>query len=118
MWCLIDLINGGEQICDNFDHNICHFGRLHFLSQLAPPLWYLLQNSYIEKSAVFLENLKNAQTLQKAANEEFPSKFLLYTEACAGAEPFNPPVVLGSWARGERYEELFDQLKVARCKHR
>ena len=42
------------------------------------------------------------RTPQKAANEEFPDKFLLYTEACTGAEPFKPPVLLGSWARGER----------------
>ena len=37
------------------------------------------------------------------AHEEFPDKFILYTEACAGERPLDPAVALGSWRRGERY---------------
>ena len=39
----------------------------------------------------------------QAAHEEFPDKFILYTEACAGERPLDPAVALGSWGRGERY---------------
>ena len=41
--------------------------------------------------------------LSQAAHEEFPDKFILYTEACAGERPLDPAVALGSWGRGERY---------------
>ena len=37
------------------------------------------------------------------AHDEFPDKFILYTEACAGERPLDPAVALGSWGRGERY---------------
>ena len=39
----------------------------------------------------------------QVAHEEFPDKFILYTEACAGERPLDPAVALGSWRRGERY---------------
>jgi len=38
------------------------------------------------------------------AHEEFPDKFLLYTEACTGDRPWDiVKVMLGDWDRGERY---------------
>ena len=38
------------------------------------------------------------------AHEEFPDKFLLYTEACTGDRPWEAEkVMLGDWNRGERY---------------
>jgi glucosylceramidase len=38
------------------------------------------------------------------AHEEFPDKFLLYTEACNGDRPWDTEKVqLGDWDRGERY---------------
>ena len=38
------------------------------------------------------------------AHEEFPDKFLLYTEACTGDRPWElEKVMLGDWNRGERY---------------
>ena len=37
-------------------------------------------------------------------HNEFPDKFILYTEACnVGQMDHKPPVVLGDWDRGERY---------------
>ena len=39
----------------------------------------------------------------QVAHDEFPDKFILYTEACAGERPLDPAVALGSWGRGERY---------------
>ncbi|CAL8109725.1 unnamed protein product [Orchesella dallaii] len=37
------------------------------------------------------------------AHSEFPNKFMLGTEACAGALPLEESVVLGSWERAEMY---------------
>ena len=38
------------------------------------------------------------------AHEEFPDKFLLYTEACTVDRPWDVvKVMLGDWDRGERY---------------
>ena len=36
-------------------------------------------------------------------HEEFPNKFILYTEACTGSRPSETAVALGSWERAEEY---------------
>lgn len=37
-------------------------------------------------------------------HNDFPNKFILMNEACAGSSPFDyPKVILGSWDRGEQY---------------
>ena len=39
-------------------------------------------------------------------------KFILYTEAAAGASPSEPDVVIGSWERGEKYlENILNDLR-------
>ena len=37
------------------------------------------------------------------AHEEYPDKFLLYTEACTGEEVTSSGIILGDWTGGERY---------------
>uniref|UniRef100_H2YMC4 Glucosylceramidase n=1 Tax=Ciona savignyi TaxID=51511 RepID=H2YMC4_CIOSA len=40
-------------------------------------------------------------------HKAFPDFFILGTEACSGAMPFQPDkVILGSWTRGERYSQF------------
>lgn len=36
-------------------------------------------------------------------HQEFPDKFMLYSEACTGDLPFEGKPLLGSWKRGEQY---------------
>lgn len=52
-----------------------------------------------------------AELLRKT-HEQFPSKFVLATEACNGAFPWNEnnKVDLGSWERGENYSEDIIQV--------
>jgi len=50
----------------------------------------------------YVDALVSPSTLDQA-HSEFPNHFMLGTEACAGALPFEEPVVLGSWERGEMY---------------
>ena len=37
-------------------------------------------------------------------HENFPDKFIMFTEACTGANPWDlQKVLLGSWERGQEY---------------
>ena len=36
-------------------------------------------------------------------HDEFPDKFILYTEACTGDRPWDIRPALGSWVSGEEY---------------
>ncbi|KAJ8910784.1 hypothetical protein NQ315_015125 [Exocentrus adspersus] len=42
-------------------------------------------------------------SLLTSTHNEYPEKFILATEACLGDGDNDVPVLLGSWARGERY---------------
>lgn len=47
-----------------------------------------------------------------STHKKFPEKFILATEACSGARPWDiPKVSLGSWKRGEDYAH--DIIQVA-----
>ncbi|XP_015601455.1 glucosylceramidase [Cephus cinctus] len=51
----------------------------------------------------YWDNLIGSSVLD-ATHDEFPDKFLIMTEACAGAYPTDvEKVMLGSWTRGESY---------------
>ncbi|GAB6027780.1 hypothetical protein CHUAL_002015 [Chamberlinius hualienensis] len=60
--------------------------------------------NYVDGIAVhwYLDWLVSAVALDKT-HELFPNTFILATEACEGALPWDPAVVLGSWTRGENY---------------
>ena len=47
-----------------------------------------------------LFGLPNAMDI---THDEFPNKFMLYTEACTGDKEHLEPVKLGDWKRGELY---------------
>ncbi|XP_072376443.1 putative glucosylceramidase 3 [Diabrotica undecimpunctata] len=56
----------------------------------------------------YFDNETNAYMLNEI-NEEYPEKYMLYTEACLGVEEeFN--VLLGSWERGEAYANNIIQV--------
>ena len=46
-------------------------------------------------------------------NDEFPEKFILYTEACNGDRPWDTEkVMLGDWNRGEKYlSDIIENMK-------
>jgi glucosylceramidase len=45
-------------------------------------------------------------------HKKFPSKFLLATEACEGADPWQEKVVLGSWDRAESYAHDIIEVRL------
>lgn len=48
-----------------------------------------------------------------STHKKFPEKFILATEACSGAMPWDvPKVALGSWKRGEDYAHDIIQVSV------
>jgi glucosylceramidase len=48
-----------------------------------------------------------------STHKKFPEKFILATEACSGAMPWDiPKVALGSWKRGEDYAHDIIQVPV------
>ena len=47
------------------------------------------------------------------AHDAFPDKFILYTEACEGSQPWQAPrhIALGSWERAESYSGNIMEVK-------
>ncbi|KAI5635679.1 glycosyl hydrolase family 30 TIM-barrel domain-containing protein [Phthorimaea operculella] len=60
---------------------------------------------YMDGIAVhFYYDTISPAALLDAASQDFPGKFIIYTEACTGPGPFEPKKVIpGSWSRGEVY---------------
>ncbi|XP_039254646.2 lysosomal acid glucosylceramidase-like [Styela clava] len=64
-------------------------------------------NDYVDGIAIhwYMDFMVPPQRLTET-HELFPDKFMLASEACAGANPLaNKGVVMGSWERGERYSD-------------
>ena len=51
----------------------------------------------------YADEIVNLPFALDQAHEEFPDKFILYTEACTGDGVTDKGVRLGDWNRGERY---------------
>ncbi|XP_022098086.1 glucosylceramidase-like [Acanthaster planci] len=69
-----------------------------FLSGIAVH-WYMTKGSSTYNSL-------------EETHQTFPDKFLLATEACEGYQPWEQPVKLGNWERGEQYSlDILQDLK-------
>ncbi|GBP43697.1 Glucosylceramidase [Eumeta japonica] len=87
--------------------------------RFAIPIWFnqMIKSDnrvldYIDGVAVhfYWDNIVPSATL-KFVTDNYPSKFLLATEACEGTLPWDKGVKLGSWSRAENYvKDIIEDL--------